>query len=39
MEKNLWFYGKNYGSIPKTLEFDLLWKKAIYGTMEKTIVQ
>ena len=46
MEK-LWYYGKNYGTIPKTMilyrklwNFDLLWKTLWYygknyGTMEK----
>ena len=42
MEK-LWYYGKNYGTMEKTMvlwkklwNFDLLWKN--YGTMEKAIV-
>ena len=39
----LWYYGKNYGTMEKTMvlyrklwNFDLLWKN--YGTMEKTMV-
>ena len=35
MEKKLWHYGKNYGTIPKW-DFDLLWKKLWY--YEKTMV-
>ena len=31
--KKLWYYGKNYGTIPKLWNFDLLWKN--YGTMKK----
>ena len=29
-----WYYGKNYDTIPKTIEFDLLWKN--YETMKNT---
>ena len=33
----LWYYGKNYNTIPKTIElFDFLWKKN-YGIVEKTM--
>ena len=30
--EELWYYGKNYDTIPKTIEFDLLWKN--YETMK-----
>ena len=40
--KKLWYYGKNYGTMEKTMvlyrklcNFDLLWKN--YGTMEKKL--
>ena len=37
--KKLWYYGKNYGTIPKTMELDLLWKKLwYYGKNCGTIV-
>ena len=35
--KKLWYYGKNYGTIPKTMELWLTMEKN-YGTMEKTMV-
>ena len=35
--KKLWYYGKNYGTIPKTME-PLIYYGKNYGTMEKTMV-
>ena len=37
LRKKLWYYGKNYDTIPKTMEL-LLWKKLWYYG-EKTMVQ
>ena len=37
LQKKLWFYGKNYDTLPKTMEL-LLTMENNYGTMEKTMV-
>ena len=37
--KKLWYYGKNYDTIPKTVELDLVWKTLwYYGKNCGTIV-
>ena len=35
--KKRWYYGKNYGYIPKTMELCFTMEKK-YGNMEKTMV-
>ena len=37
MGKKLWYYGKNYGTITKTMELWFTMEKN-YGTMEKAMV-